>query len=527
MKTLEITNFGGPLTRLNTGDLNSGKARFATSWGYDPFSNPTNLTWFEQPTSILSDANATQIGAKTRFENGTSQYVYMVDTQRVLRKINPNQPGNPDRNLSSVISTLSVGSALGMDYGASMEFFGSTEKIYIGGSNGVVSVNFDGSSQAQVGVQANYTSDTYRPLKKFIGKLYFGNDNNIGAIDSTGLVVSSIVGSHYEELAPGLPAGIHISDLDATLDGNYLLMSAADIPPEAFNEERPLAAAASGQTYFYNGLDTAATASNALPSQPVKSLTVYPPGTILFANDAFGCSVSNGQQKLLMLPNNRAPRPNAVAVNGNFMTWVAPEYDGANIQASMYYYGQLDVENPSGLWRVLRTPSSLSNGQVRSTPLNIIVTNDFTGVGADLIPRVYGYGKHYFSTEEINDAAATKSTLQQFNVTPKGTGSVVAGVYETQSQLFSKKVGVGEVRFYTAPLVADNSFSLNIVDTESSIISSKTYTVGASSVAAGTNVVRWKPEIAPRYDLGFRICNLGTKNWTGYKLEADVEDAGT
>ena len=45
MTTLEINNLGGPLTRRNNGDINSGEARFETSWGYDPYSKPGNLTW--------------------------------------------------------------------------------------------------------------------------------------------------------------------------------------------------------------------------------------------------------------------------------------------------------------------------------------------------------------------------------------------------------------------------------------------------------------------------------------------------
>ena len=47
METIEITNFQGRLTRILNGELNSGFAKFTTSFGYDPFSKPMNLTWAE------------------------------------------------------------------------------------------------------------------------------------------------------------------------------------------------------------------------------------------------------------------------------------------------------------------------------------------------------------------------------------------------------------------------------------------------------------------------------------------------
>ena len=54
-QTIVITNFGGRLTRILNGDMNFRFAKFATSWGYDPFSKPMNLTWLPTPNDISAN----------------------------------------------------------------------------------------------------------------------------------------------------------------------------------------------------------------------------------------------------------------------------------------------------------------------------------------------------------------------------------------------------------------------------------------------------------------------------------------
>ena len=116
--------------------------------------------------------------------------------------------------------------------------------------------------------------------------------------------------------------------------------------------------------------------------------------------------------------------------------------------------------------------------------------------------------------------------LWRFETIPSGTGSVLGGVYETPNQIFSKKVKVGEVRFYTEPLIADNAFTLGLTNSASSVIAQNTYTVG-TNVTAGEDLVRWTPAIAPTQALGLKITNVGSANWTGLKAEIDISDSGT
>ena len=80
IKTLVIDNFQGRLTRYSDGDINSGLAKYATTFGNDPFSSPGNLTWFEAPTRI--DSSETVItdlimASKPRLESGIT-YVYAI-----------------------------------------------------------------------------------------------------------------------------------------------------------------------------------------------------------------------------------------------------------------------------------------------------------------------------------------------------------------------------------------------------------------------------------------------------------------
>ena len=72
-KSLIITNFQGRLTRYNDGDINSGYAKYSSTFGNDPFTTPGNLTWFEQPTRIDSGESVITdliMAAKPRLEIG-------------------------------------------------------------------------------------------------------------------------------------------------------------------------------------------------------------------------------------------------------------------------------------------------------------------------------------------------------------------------------------------------------------------------------------------------------------------------
>lgn len=90
VETIEITNFGGRLTRILNGEMNSGFSKFANSFGYDPFSKPMNLTWFEQPVDITGPITDLIVAAKKYYGGNalpglgqTQEYVLQIGRAHV------------------------------------------------------------------------------------------------------------------------------------------------------------------------------------------------------------------------------------------------------------------------------------------------------------------------------------------------------------------------------------------------------------------------------------------------------------
>lgn len=527
-ETLVITDFSGRLTRILNGDLNSGFAKFSSSFGYDPFTKPMNLTWLETPVDI-SSPNVTDLvlAGKQRFEGGTL-YIYAIGSSGRLYKIQPNSAANPNLDSASLIGALANNS---MQFGASMEFFGATQKIYIGQDDRVNSVNFDGSGEATVGTPASVIGNSYRPLLQFVGGLVFGNSNNIGFIDSTNTVQS------YAKLSPGLPSETFITDLDVSPDGTYLYITTSGVANENITtvaSDRQNASASDGNVFFWNGTDDGVTAVKSVPSYAVTSLHTYLGNNILFANDALGAGLNNGTAKLITLNGNKSSLPNANVANGNFLTWVVPEVspDGTTLNASLYYYGNLDSENPSGLWRVMRYTSQLAAGFVYQNPFNIFTNNKYVTVNNAVNALItLGYGKHYFSSFEVNTGntgvSPTTAHLYRFLITPSGTGTPQAGVYETQTQLFSKRIGLSQVRVYTEPTVSGNSFQLDIIGSDGLPVTNGTFTYAFTPGTDETKLqgalerINFNPNMQTIYALGVRLTNLGTTNMTIKKVEID------
>ena len=110
---------------------------------------------------------------------------------------------------------------------------------------------------------------------------------------------------------------------------------------------------------------------------------------------------------------------------------------------------------------------------------------------------------------------------------PTGLGTAIAGVYETENELFSKKIKVGEIRFYCDPLVTNNSFTVDLIGSDGTSISgsNKTFTVG-TNLTAGDDIAFYSPQIEPTYSLGVRITNAGSANMIFNKIEIDYSYGG-
>lgn len=531
--TKVIDNFSGSLSRTINGDMNSGLAKFATSWGYDPFSKPGNLTWLYQPTDIkgttITDA---VLSAKLISTDSVSRFVFAIGSSSRLYKIDPTNSGTADTPLFDSPSIISaIGSVSGtFNYGANLEYFNSS--LQISSDSKVTRVNLLGSVLGSNSV----TSGLYHPQVQFLGKLYVGNANNLVEIDTTNSV------SNGAKLNPALPVGMYITDLDVSPDGVYMIISASYLYPTDMStpngsSDRGAPYAVESSQFLWNGTDVGVTSSRVLPSFPATALNTFLDKRYFFMNDAFGMALFEGNHKLLTLPQNAAPMPGASASNGTFLTWVAPEVTGTTINAStgagtntfnsLYYFGQLDGTSVTGLWRFARISPSASN-QVWRTPLNMMVNNySFSR------QLVAGWGKHYISAFEFNSGAGTNTYhFYRFVLPPAADTAPLLGVFETQNQLFSKRISVNEIRVYCEPTATNNSFQLDLIGGDGNVVNNGTFTYtfapGTDSTAlqGAMERVNFSPATQTLYSLGIRVTNTGTSNMTIKKIEVDYTPEG-
>lgn len=581
VQTIEITNFGGRLTRIINGDMNSGFAKFNNSWGYDPFSKPMNLTWFEQPVDITGPITDTIIAAKKY--NGASGFQAFANVQNyVLLLGNGNggisgniylmQPNFPSSIVSlnpSIVGVANVDSVIGStsvagtyNFGGSMEIYpivdfpgntpASAAGIYLGADAAVYNLPLGSILGRQHRVSANYVgtltnaTGAFRPMKIFEGFLRVSNASTfftIGAGETvTSLYNASIRGvqNANSDLQNPLPVDSEIQDMDVSVDGNYLLIATSKIDNEqiaVFGNDFGSAAANDSVVYGWNGADPNITTETTMPSINLTALQTYLGNNLFFSQDGFGSSITDGINKILTLPANKSPLANATAVNGNFLTWLSVENNSANNStfATLYYFGGLDQENPPGLYRMTRisSPSSF----VYNAPVNVLVDNYYRSVpsiissGSKTNPL--GYGKHYLSYIAPGfGGVANTNKLMRFLVNSTGTGTSQPGVYETQTQIFSKRITVKQIRIYTEPTVSGNSFQLDFIGSDGNVITNGTFNY---TYVAGTDItqtvgslerINFNSSMKDTYALAPRITNKGNTNMTVHKIEIDYIFSG-
>lgn len=488
------------------------------------------------------------LATKNRYEG--IPVVYGIGSTGNAYRIQTTSITNP--NLDSVlgIGSVTAGSET-YNYGASIEFYGTPERMYVGGDkqvnalpiSSVITGEFAGD--VVVGSPANYATSVTRPLATFAGQLIFGNGPTIGAIGATNTVVSSVIGMSigstgttkniYSQINPPLPPELTVKDLDVSPNFDYLFMTSAELQSEdllTISADRQTASSSNSNVSKWNGSDVAITAGTSIPGLSVGALQTYLQNNLLFSNDPFGMALSTDQQKKLTLQNNKVPFRNATGVNGNFVFWTCPEIvGGSSIMGSMYYFGSLDQENPSGLYRLMRYSTALANGYVYQIPLNTLVNNKYETVNNAITSVAsFGYGKHYFSTMEINNST-TQYKLNRFLITSDGSAPQ-SGVYETQTQLFSKRINPTEVRVYTEPTKAGNGFKLEMIGADGTVTPNGMFTynfgdiIDPQSGSTTLERINFSPSTKTQYSLGIRLTNTGTTNMTIKKVEIDYEEQG-
>lgn len=528
VETLLINNFQGRLTRYTDGDSNSGYAKYTKTFGNDPFTNPGNLTWLEQAAQIDSAGSVITdliMAARPRLESGIT-YVYAIGHTGRLYKIQVNDPTtyNPNYDNPVLLATLTAQTPT-FKYGSSIQFYGATERIYIGHDKGVTRIDFDGANETFVGVAGSWTASVPRLSVNFAGVLYFTNGTNLAAIDSTATVTT------YAKLSPAFPVGTQARDIDVSSDGNYVLVVVSRVPQADITvSTQDTTSLSSGDSYliYWDGTSAGYTAYNPYLSYSINTNTSFGAYGYTLGYDLGGAAIYAGPQKSISLPNSNCPTPAAMFSTGNMLGFASPEQDSNVAKGAIMLYGQYDTEIPAGLFRFLRAGATSPETNVIQVPYCGIVSNLFYGSSAaGYTGNRVGSAKLYFSTLETSAAPTTKYRLYKFTTVPTGTGTAIAGVYETQSQLFSKKVLVTEVRIYMEPVVTNNSFTIDLIGSDGASItnSNKTFTVG-SSMTAGDDYAWYNPQIEPTYSLGIRITNAGSVNMVIQKIEVDYTVGG-
>lgn len=536
MPTIVIDNFTGRLTRSTNGSLNSGLAKYAETFGTDPFSNPGNLTWMgvplliDQPASVLTDLI---MAMKPRLESG-QLFVYAIGHTGRLYKIQVNKTSitQPAYNNISLLTTLIQNSPT-FKYGVSIQFFGATEKLFIGHDLGVTKVNFDGTGESFIGSPGSYTANVPRPSANFLGKLEFGNGANLVEIDSTETVTT------YARLSPAFPAGTFTRDLDVSPDGTYLqaIVSRNNGPDmtTTVQDTNPVAST-DAYKFLWNGTDVGYTSFETYTGFSMTSNTSFGSNSFTAGYDIGGTALYFGGDKIASLPNSLSPNFGAMFSVGNLMGFAAPDYDpnAGNLTGSIFVYGQYDPEIPNGLFRVMRNsgyaPDDITN--IIQMPAALAVSNLFYGSSnSGYSENQVGRAQIFFSSLEVEANNTPHYRLYYFNFVPIYNGQssfIQAGTYETQSELFSKKVKATEIRLYTEPLTdSAQTFNIQLIGSNGTITGTSTDFAVDVNVVSGQDYIKYTPQMEPTYAIGVQINNTGVVNWVAVKMEIDYQEWGS
>lgn len=523
-----VDNWNGRLTRRRDGNINSGMASYYTSWGYDTFIYNGTLTFSQGTTNIAGSVITDLIVAgKIHVESGIT-YLYCIGHTGRFYKIQVNNPStySPDYDNPVLIGTLANGQTF--KYGASMEFYqgAGTEKVWIGHDTGITKINFDGSGETNL--TAGWTINVPRQVSQFIGKLFYTDGTNLATVDSTETVTT------HTAISPGFPKNTTARDIRLNPDGRYIVSVVTLNAPGDMTSPTPNAsdiAAMPGYLIYWNGTDTAASSISSFPSFSLQSYYAFAGFEYLFGYNSAGFSFGN-PNKVIFLPEfENTPQPNAISSSGDFMGWASTLLNPStgNMDACFELYGTIDSENPTGLYRQLKKASVLTGGDVVRIPFFIPVSLQMlSGISSGYFNPIsnpvgeVGSGKSYFSTVEY-DGATTSYGFYMFKNVQDYLTATNKGVYETQHQIFSKKVKVTQVRVYLEPATALTSFTVEIIGIDAKVITgtSKTF-----SGITGKDMVEYNPASAPTACVGLRITNVGSYTPFIHKVEIDVTPWG-
>ncbi len=217
------------------------------------------------------------------------------------------------------------------------------------------------------------------------------------------------------------------------------------------------------------------------------------------------------------------------------MTWATVLPFEGHLELLFLTFGTISgTEIEPGYWATYDQLATGTETDVVRVPCMMMVSNFAQGASGNGYPDlIYGVPKMYFSTIETSPAPTTKYRLYKWSPAPTGLGNaLVGGIWQTQNQIFPRKVSVSAVRIYGQPWVAGNSFQVDLITSGDQVLAngSKTFaaaaTAGDGSLVIGADYAWYGPDTAPVYALGIRITNIGAANHVIDKIEIDLDDAG-
>jgi len=535
-KTLVINNFHGSMTPYRDGDINSGKAFVTEVSGYDPFTKPGELTWNESSTQIdVAGAIITDLilAGKTRVESGII-YAYLVGHTGRVYKVQVNDPTTYNYNYDNpvLLTTLTSGTPT-FTRGAFIDFYGTTERIYISHDKGLTQLNFDGTNETVVGLLASWKQNVPKPIQQYLGKMYVGNGSNIAEMDST-LTITS-----YTKLSPGFPSNTQVRDIKMSPDGTYLQMAVAEFALGDITSTTPNTSILNPSNSFvfkWSGTDIGYTSFVTYGGITITSLLAFGNQQYAFGYDVLSGGIFNPIDKMVtsspLSAFGESPLPNAVISISNMPFWAAPLPYAGDMTFSTSMFGTIsNYEIEPGYWAPLFQYASGNETDVIRTPFMLVVSNFAQGASSNgYTDAIFGVSKIYFSTLETSASPTTKYKLYKWCPFPTGLGTLPIAdenVYQTQSQSFSKRIKVSEIRIYGEPWVANNAFLIDIIGSDGNPVSGGSMTfIAGTNLTIGDDFAWYNPATKPLYSMGIRITNKGTVNHTISRVEIDYSSGG-
>lgn len=529
-RTIVIDKFNGRITRYRDGDINSGmcvQTSTAVAWGYDAQQQSGILSFNQAPYSIAgSVVTDLVVVGEIRVESGIS-YVYAVGHLGRIYKIQVNNPAtkNPDYDNPVLLTTLANGQTF--KYAASIEFYtlSGVEYIWIGHDTGVTRVNFDGTGETVIGTTSSSTwiSNVPRQSQQFLGSIFYTNGANLAQIDSTGLVAT------YQKLSPGFPSNTTARDLDVTSDGRYIVTVVNPTPPgdqTVVAVDTSTATSTTSLLVYWNGIDPGASSSITF-NFPLTSYFTFSGFEYVFGEQIGGAMLGTPQGIINVLEFETSPTPNAVGSSGDYLGWASTRFIGGQTRMVFNLYGQIDNETPVGFYKQLLLPSTLTDGDVVRVPFMTPVSSwqpsGATSGYANQPFHLFGTGKTYFSTIEY-DGSTTAYNLYAFKNVLDFQGVANTGNYQTQNQIFSKKIKPTEVRVYVEPFPATTSFTVDLIGIDGNAMTGGSKTFSYTEQDRG--VVKFTPQSGGTPSIGVRITNAGVLTPFIHKVEIDVSPYG-